>query len=121
MSPQSSGQEKYHPTTSYPVCSVLSWLGLGSRSLDSRVLIANQPQDHNPRQDAATDELAILHGREAQEILPYEADDSPFPEVRAVVRAVDDVSLPLNTVRMWTIGMIFTIVSGTWAVDRDYA
>lgn len=57
-------------------------------------------------------EVAILHDRDAQKILPYEADDSPFPEVRAVVRPVDDVSLPVNTLRMWTIGILFTIVSG---------
>ncbi|KNG82706.1 oligopeptide transporter [Aspergillus nomiae NRRL 13137] len=53
---------------------------------------------------------SILSDRDAAEILPYDADDSPFPEVRAVVRPVDDVHLPVNTVRMWTIGVVFTIV-----------
>lgn len=58
-----------------------------------------------------------------KEILPYEADDSPFPEVRAVVPAVDDPSLPVNTVRMWFIGIIFTIVSprGTEGTAREMA
>lgn len=84
-------------------------------------MTANQPQDHNPLQDHATDEVSTLRDRDAQEILPYEADDSPFPEVRAVVRPVDDVSLPVNTVRMWTIGMTFTIVSGICVVDGDDA
>lgn len=48
--------------------------------------------------------------RDAAKILPYEADNSPFPEVRAVVKPTDDVSTPVNTVRMWFIGMVFTIV-----------
>ncbi|RMJ25793.1 oligopeptide transporter [Aspergillus sp. HF37] len=56
------------------------------------------------------DEVGILSDRDAREILPYEADDSPFPEVRAVVRPVDDASLPCDTVRMWTIGLVFTII-----------
>lgn len=30
--------------------------------------------------------------------------------MRAVVQPVDDVRLPVNTVRMWTIGIVFTIV-----------
>ncbi|KAL4924224.1 small oligopeptide transporter, OPT family [Aspergillus undulatus] len=58
--------------------------------------------------DAASS--GVLDDRDAEKILPYEADDSPFPEVRAVVRPVDDVELPINTARMWTIGIIFTIV-----------
>lgn len=56
--------------------------------------------------------------RDAEKVLPYEAEDSPFPEVRAVVRPVNDVSLPVNTVRMWVIGIVFTIVGGLprWSV-----
>ena len=37
-------------------------------------------------------------------------DDSPYPEVRASVPNVDDVSLPQNTVRMWVIGLLMTTV-----------
>ncbi|KAL3455888.1 OPT oligopeptide transporter protein-domain-containing protein [Aspergillus heterothallicus] len=55
-------------------------------------------------------ESEILNDGDAEKILPYEADDSPFPEVRAVVRPIDDKGLPVNTVRMWTIGIIFTII-----------
>ncbi|KAE8374186.1 OPT oligopeptide transporter protein-domain-containing protein [Aspergillus bertholletiae] len=82
--------------------------------------MANIPQrDEKPQQKAFLQEPSfeiddssdsILSDRNATEILPYDADDSPFPEVRAVVRPVDDVHLPVNTVRMWTIGVIFTIV-----------
>lgn len=52
----------------------------------------------------------MLDDREAEKVLPYDADDSPFPEVRAVVPPVDNVELPIDTIRMWTIGILFTIV-----------
>lgn len=35
-------------------------------------------------------------------------DDSPYPEVRASVPNTDDPTLPHNTVRMWTIGLMMT-------------
>lgn len=60
--------------------------------------------------NGTSDASSILSDSRAQDILPYEADDSPFPEVRAVVKPVDDRQLPVNTVRMWVIGMVFTIV-----------
>ncbi|EAW06700.1 small oligopeptide transporter, OPT family [Aspergillus clavatus NRRL 1] len=63
-----------------------------------------------PWADAVHDDVSVLSDGDAQKILPYEADDSPYPEVRAVVQPVDDVSLSLNTMRMWVIGVIFTIV-----------
>ncbi|KAL1868382.1 hypothetical protein Plec18167_008308 [Paecilomyces lecythidis] len=59
---------------------------------------------------SASSELGFIDDSEAKQTLPFEADDSPFPEVRAVVPAVDDPSLPVNTVRMWFIGIIFTII-----------
>ncbi|KAE8356743.1 OPT oligopeptide transporter protein-domain-containing protein [Aspergillus coremiiformis] len=40
----------------------------------------------------------------------YESERSPFPEVRAVVPETDDPDLPVNTVRMWILGIIFTIL-----------
>ncbi|KAJ6043816.1 hypothetical protein N7499_006235 [Penicillium canescens] len=40
----------------------------------------------------------------------YESNRSPFPEVRAVVPETDDPGLPVNTVRMWLLGIIFTIL-----------
>ncbi|KAL2795049.1 OPT oligopeptide transporter protein-domain-containing protein [Aspergillus keveii] len=55
-------------------------------------------------------ETEVLDDAEAEKILPYEAGDSPFPEVRAVVRPVDDTEMVVNTVRMWTIGILFTII-----------
>ncbi|KAJ9285646.1 hypothetical protein DTO027B5_6445 [Paecilomyces variotii] len=63
-----------------------------------------------PNDNSASSELGFIDDGEAKEILPFEADDSPFPEVRAVVPAADDPTLPVNTVRMWFIGIIFTII-----------
>ncbi|KAJ5087396.1 hypothetical protein N7456_011012 [Penicillium angulare] len=60
--------------------------------------------------DDDSEQFSVLRDRDADEILPFDADDSPFPEVRAVIQPVDDLSLPVNTIRMWTIGLIFTIV-----------
>ncbi|EPY49188.1 OPT oligopeptide transporter Isp4 [Schizosaccharomyces cryophilus OY26] len=37
-------------------------------------------------------------------------DDSPYPEVRTSVSPTDDPSMPCNTIRMWTIGFIFSTV-----------
>ncbi|KAJ5546140.1 hypothetical protein N7494_003725 [Penicillium frequentans] len=40
----------------------------------------------------------------------YESNRSPFPEVRAVVPETDDPSMPVSTVRMWVLGIIFTML-----------
>ena len=40
-----------------------------------------------------------------------ESNNSPYPEVRANVPNTDDVDLPVNTVRMWFLGIVFTMVS----------
>lgn len=60
--------------------------------------------------DSSSDEM-IIDDDEARKVLDYDADDSPYPEVRAVVPAKDDPTTPTNTVRMWVIGLLFTIVS----------
>ncbi|ETW87600.1 oligopeptide transporter [Heterobasidion irregulare TC 32-1] len=37
-------------------------------------------------------------------------DESPYPEVRAAVSNTDDPSMPVNTFRMWFIGIIMSII-----------
>ncbi|RHZ53120.1 small oligopeptide transporter, OPT family [Aspergillus thermomutatus] len=69
-----------------------------------------QPTSAPSKSTGDTIRASVLDDYDAEKILPYEADDSPFPEVRAVVQPVDDVSLPVNTVRVWVIGIVFTIV-----------
>jgi len=41
------------------------------------------------------------------------ADNSPYPEVRASVLATDDESLSINTPRMWTLSLLFTLVGSS--------
>ncbi|KAI9708754.1 MAG: hypothetical protein M1820_003709 [Bogoriella megaspora] len=48
--------------------------------------------------------------REKHVIADDAADTSPYPEVRAVVPEVDDPSIPVNTLRMWIIGIIFAML-----------
>lgn len=37
-------------------------------------------------------------------------DDSPYAEVRAVADNFDDPDMPVNTVRAWFLGLLFTII-----------
>lgn len=46
-------------------------------------------------------------------------NDSPYPEVRAVVDNTDDVTTPVNTFRVWVLGTIFAIL-GT-GIDQFFS
>lgn len=46
-------------------------------------------------------------------------DDSPYPEVRAVVDPVDDPGIPVNTFRVWVLGTVFAIL-GT-GIDQFFS
>jgi hypothetical protein len=46
-----------------------------------------------------------------EEEFTIDSDNSPYPEVRANVPNTDDADLPVNTVRMWFLGIVFTMVS----------
>ena len=37
-------------------------------------------------------------------------DDSPYPEVRSAVANTDDPDMPVNTLRAWTIGILWSIL-----------
>jgi hypothetical protein len=43
----------------------------------------------------------------------HPADDSPYAQVRASVRPTDDVSLSINTPRMWTLSILFAILGSS--------
>lgn len=45
-----------------------------------------------------------------EDVYTIDSDNSPFPEVRANVPNTDDPSMPVNTLRMWLVGIIFTMV-----------
>lgn len=46
-------------------------------------------------------------------------NDSPYPEVRAVVDPTDDPATPVNTVRVWLLGTVFAIL-GT-GIDQFFS
>ena len=37
-------------------------------------------------------------------------DDSPYPEVRSAVANYDDPSMPVTTLRAWTLGILWAII-----------
>ncbi|GKT56510.1 OPT family small oligopeptide transporter [Colletotrichum tofieldiae] len=47
---------------------------------------------------------------EIEEHFDIDSDNSPYPEVRANVPNTDDPIMPVNTLRMWILGVIFTMV-----------
>jgi hypothetical protein len=36
--------------------------------------------------------------------------ESPYPEVRASVSSIDDTTMPVNTFRMWFLGLVYIVV-----------
>lgn len=61
-------------------------------------------------QDASSDAGDGVQDKAAEESPP---DDSPYPQVRAAVRPSDDTSLSINTPRMWTLSMLFSILGSS--------
>ncbi|KAM0748121.1 OPT oligopeptide transporter [Meredithblackwellia eburnea MCA 4105] len=60
-----------------------------------------------------SEELDARLAAELLEEIKIEAaliDDSPYPEVRAVVSNVDDPEIPCSTFRVWVIGLLFAII-----------
>lgn len=47
---------------------------------------------------------------EVESIYDIDSDNSPYAEVRANVPNTDDPHLPVNTVRAWLLGIIFTMI-----------
>lgn len=68
---------------------------------------SDQPSTHSGQ---PLDELGVLDDAEAVRIYDIESDNSPYPEVRAVVSPTNDETLPVNTLRAWALGIIFTML-----------
>lgn len=49
----------------------------------------------------------------------YEADTSPFPQVRAVVPETDDTAIPINTFRAWFLGIVSHHIVALVEMRRD--
>jgi len=62
----------------------------------------------NDDTEIASGEISQHYG--INDVLDEDADDSPIPEVRAIVSKDDDENLPVNTLRMWILGIIATII-----------
>jgi len=41
---------------------------------------------------------------------PEWEDESPYPEVRSAVSNTDDMEMPVDTLRVWTIGLLWSIL-----------
>ncbi|KND87135.1 Glutathione transporter 1 [Tolypocladium ophioglossoides CBS 100239] len=66
-------------------------------------LIANDTDTIDPEQARV-----LLHELNEQKQLLL--NDSPYPEVRAVVEPTDDPTIPVNTFRVWFLGTVFAII-----------
>ena len=44
------------------------------------------------------------------ELIDSAEDDSPYPEVRSAVANTDDPSMPVSSLRVWVIGIIWAII-----------
>lgn len=55
-------------------------------------------------------EVDVEHVLQDREESAIEGDTSPYPEVRAVVPETDDVTIPVNTLRMWLLGTIWVLL-----------
>jgi len=64
-------------------------------------------REHGHMQEIEVDVAQVLQDRGIKDI---DADTSPYPEVRAVVPETDDPDIPVNTLRMWILGVIWTLI-----------
>ncbi|KAL9115795.1 MAG: hypothetical protein Q9227_000163 [Pyrenula ochraceoflavens] len=55
-------------------------------------------------------EVDISNVVDEKEEFDIAGEHSPYAEVRAVVPEVDDPALPVNTLRMWLLGIVFTML-----------
>ncbi|KAF7560314.1 hypothetical protein G7046_g3837 [Stylonectria norvegica] len=80
--------------------------------------LAASPKHHEAKEEGHPDmdmdmnpDKAMTYAiGEIEDVFDIDSDNSPFPEVRANVPNTDDPSMPVNTLRMWFLGVLFTIV-----------
>ncbi len=63
-----------------------------------------------PKGQLAADQATEIALGTIDEEFTVDSDNSPYPEVRANVPNTDDADLPVNTLRMWLLGIVFTMV-----------
>ncbi|KAF9817514.1 hypothetical protein IEO21_03365 [Rhodonia placenta] len=81
----------------------------GSHANSSGLSIHSSEQDTDSQIGSTTYKTATASRAHLQEADFEEFnDDSPYAEVRAAVSSVDDPSMPVNTFRMWFLGIILS-------------
>lgn len=65
----------------------------------------------NKKPVTADEAVEIAIGESSNVEYTIDSDNSPYLEVRANVPNTDDPTLPVNTLRMWFFGVVFTLVS----------
>lgn len=58
----------------------------------------------------ADESMEIAIGENNTVEYTIDSDNSPYLEVRANVPNTDDPNIPVNTLRMWFLGVVFTMV-----------
>ncbi|KAF8860594.1 OPT-domain-containing protein [Acephala macrosclerotiorum] len=83
-------------------------IGLDSRFSGGGIPIPNdQSSDPDSPDDTSEEAIDDTHNEEDP------PDNSPYPQVRASVSAVDNTALSINTPRMWTLSTIFSILGSS--------
>jgi hypothetical protein len=77
------------------------------------------PEDLPPMKPLTADEAVEIAIGETNVEYSIESDNSPYLEVRANVPNTDDPSIPVNTVRMWFLGVIFTLVCSCYTLKTQ--
>ncbi|KAE9362709.1 OPT-domain-containing protein [Stipitochalara longipes BDJ] len=83
--------------------------GLEGRFAIGGIPIANA--DDSSSADHLSEEVILEDESIADDEDP--PDNSPYPEVRASVSAIDNTSLSINTPRMWTLSLLFAILGSS--------
>jgi OPT family small oligopeptide transporter len=66
--------------------------------------------DDEPDDDETSERDDLLHDKKPN---GHPEDNSPYTQVRASVAATDDLSLSINTPRMWTLSILFAILGSS--------
>jgi OPT family oligopeptide transporter len=87
--------------------------------MDSRLGVVDLPAhpeavDDDDRSSNGIEEDALAEGdADADDSDSNPPDNSPYPQVRASVSATDDVTLSINTPRMWALSLLFSVLGSS--------
>lgn len=100
-----------------------NWFKTDEVSVDNELLLLDDEKHPGVSQDVALNVMALktsefdpTTSNMVEQIMTDDyaqvvvEDDSPYPEVRAAIPSTDDPTVPQNTIRMWVLGLIFTMI-----------